>query len=402
MRHALALATMILAGGCPPPADDPADAAPATPADAAPAPTTTEVLMLGNPALTVQAGGSATLALRWNALPMGEDLEVFVHFVDENGVQQSAWNGDHAPPVGTSTWSGPVAYDHVAAIPAGAPAGSYTIRVGLYHRAPPWERVELVAGPGVTVDDERRYTVGTLAIAAAPGGEAGPDGQDPDDWVRTFTEEFEGGFDTAVWNDHIWYESANPTVNYRVQGGYLEIWPERDATGAFFNRTIDTDGNYEQTYGFFEMEARLPRGKGTWPAFWIFNHLGDRRPEIDIMEAYPGGEGWGATDAEGVRIPVAYGATIWIDASVQGGAAMISTPDLSADFHTYGLKWEAGRQTFYFDGVEVYAADVAMSDPMYLMLDLWFGSASGQPDDSTPTGPGNAYQVSYVRAWRAR
>jgi hypothetical protein len=34
------------------------------------------------------------------------------------------------------------------------------------------------------------------------------------------------------------------------------------------------------------------------------------------------------------------------------------------------------------------------------MLDLWFGSASGQPDDSTPTGPGNAFEVRYVRSWQ--
>jgi len=41
-----------------------------------------------------------------------------------------------------------------------------------------------------------------------------------------------------------------------------------------------------------------------------------------------------------------------------------------------------------------------MSDPMYLMLDLWYGSASGTPDNSTPTGKSNSYEVNYIRAWK--
>jgi hypothetical protein len=41
-----------------------------------------------------------------------------------------------------------------------------------------------------------------------------------------------------------------------------------------------------------------------------------------------------------------------------------------------------------------------MGDPMYIMLDLWYGSASGQADNSTPQGKGNSYEVNYVRAWK--
>jgi hypothetical protein len=41
-----------------------------------------------------------------------------------------------------------------------------------------------------------------------------------------------------------------------------------------------------------------------------------------------------------------------------------------------------------------------MSDPMYIVLSLWFGSASGTPDASTPTGRSNAFEINYVRAWR--
>lgn len=219
-------------------------------------------------------------------------------------------------------------------------------------------------------------------------------------FTLAFSDEFNGTtLDTSKWNDKIWYETSNATKNYAVSNGSLKIWPQRDASGAFFNRTIDTDGKYYQTYGFFEIEAKLPIGKGTWPAFWLFNHIGSRRPEIDIMEAYAGGgpnSGWSDANYH----PTAYASTIWIDAGNLGGTKTMVTSDLSAAFHKYALKWEAGMQTFYFDGKAVFSKAVSMPDPMYLMLDLWYGSASGQPDGTTPTGIGNSYEINYVRAWK--
>jgi beta-glucanase (GH16 family) len=240
--------------------------------------------------------------------------------------------------------------------------------------------------------------------AVQPGSTAaasvsGPAGQDANSFALSFSEDFDGPLNTSQWNDKIWYEADPDTKNYSVEDGKLKIWPQRNAAGEFFNRTIDTDGKFYQTYGYFEVEAKLPVGKGTWPAFWLFNHIDDRRPEIDIMEAYAGGgpeSGWSDSNMH----PTSYGATIWKDASVNGGFGMVPTPDLSAGFHKFGLKWEANRQTFYFDGQEVYSQEVTMGDPMYMMLDLWFGSASGAGDQSTPTGKDNSYEVNYVRAWK--
>ncbi|MEL6646237.1 MAG: family 16 glycosylhydrolase [Pseudomonadota bacterium] len=52
---------------------------------------------------------------------------------------------------------------------------------------------------------------------------------------------------------------------------------------------ITTAETWAQVYGWFEIEAQIPRGKGRWPAFWL-NFAGPGwPPEIDIFEAY--GEG---------------------------------------------------------------------------------------------------------------
>jgi beta-glucanase (GH16 family) len=250
-----------------------------------------------------------------------------------------------------------------------------------------------------TIASNSAVTVPEAAQASAP---ATPYGQDANTYALTFSEDF-NSYNSNLWNDHMWYEKSNATKNFTVEDGKLKIWPQRDGSGKFFNRTIDTDGKFYQTYGYFEMEAKLPVGKGTWPAFWLFNHVGDRRPEMDVMEAYAGGEAPWGFDVDGIAHPQAYAPTVWKgdhEGQLVGTRQHDADADLSAGFHKYAVKWEPNKQTYYFDGKEVLTVNITMSDPMYLMLDLWFGSASGTPDDSTPQGKSNSYEVNYVRAWK--
>jgi beta-glucanase (GH16 family) len=239
----------------------------------------------------------------------------------------------------------------------------------------------------------------------APVKEAvGPYGQNPAHYRLTFAEEFEGDeLNYRIWNDREWYDPIFPTMNYSVEEGMLKIWPQRDSSGNFFKRVINTDGKFYQKYGYFETEAKLPWGKGVWAGFWLYNHDHKEsfRPEIDIVEVYPGGgpdSGWSGRNLR----PTAYGITIWTgEPEVQGGFKMLQDiGDLSAKFHKYAVKWEPHKQTFYFDGKEVYSAEVSMPDRMYLLVDLMFGSASGDPDHTTPTGKKNSFEIKYVRAWQ--
>ena len=239
-----------------------------------------------------------------------------------------------------------------------------------------------------------------LAATKVPAASApGPFGQRAGDYVATFAEEFDSALAPTRWNDHIWYEASSPTINYAVENGALKIWPQADAAGHFVNRTIDTDGHFAQRYGYFEMEAKLPIGQGVWPAFWLLSHSSSTRPEIDIMEAYPGGgpsSGWSDSRLH----PTTYAVSVWRDATVQASFNKISSTDLSADFHKYGVRWDSGVITFYFDGAAVASTRARLGEPMYILLDLWFGSASGLPDDSTPEGKTNSFEIRYVRAWR--
>jgi hypothetical protein len=226
--------------------------------------------------------------------------------------------------------------------------------------------------------------------------------QNGDGYSLTFSEEFDKGLDSDRWIDHAWYKDPKSPKNYSIENGVLKIWPQKDGNGKLFDRDINTDGKFSQRYGYFEMEAKLPHGRWPWPAFWLYNHDGaaNYRPEIDIMEAYPGWWPYSGWSDENLR-PTAYWATVWTGyPGEQALQKAVQTPVLSAGFHKYAVKWEKDRQTFYFDGKEVASADVSMGDPMYLIVSLQLGSASGEPDATTPVEKSNALEVNYVRAWQ--
>lgn len=255
-----------------------------------------------------------------------------------------------------------------------------------------------------------------------PTSTAHPAGQDPSQFRLTFQDEFDGdSLDTAKWNTHLWYEQEPGLDNYRVSDGSLKIWFEWRRYGWSWvdhNRTIDTDGKFEQTYGFFEIEARFPVGRGLWGAFWLYAHPGNDRPEIDIVEVYPGagpGSIWSDADFHAINYVMslhkANGDYSWheipFSQRLRDFAPYENGLDLSADFHKYAVKWEPSGITYYFDGQQIgpkyLATDSYYSKPMYVLLDLWVGGESGYPTASgTPAGIGNSMEVNYVRVWQFR
>ena len=247
-----------------------------------------------------------------------------------------------------------------------------------------------------------------MALASANGATpamssgVSPYKQDASLYTLSFQDEFDGDcLDTGKWNDHIWYDPPSSTKDYGVGNGSLKIWPQADANGRFKERILTTAGKFAQTYGYFEMEARLPIGAGCWPAFWLLNSdAPPGEPEIDIMEAYSGDKTGYWADSN--QHPIRYGATYYQNGNGQSGLQGTQAPytgDLSTAFHKYGLKWEPNKLSFFFDGKLVYTANVTMSRKMYLLLDMQYGSASGSVTSSTPLGSGNSFEVNYVRAW---
>src|SRR5690348_17029858 len=109
------------------------------------------------------------------------------------------------------------------------------------------------------------------------------------------------------------YSDSSVGVNpFSVKDGALTISasPGGNPDNMPYNSgLITTEGNFSQTYGYFEMRAKLPEGKGLWPAFWLLPSDKSWPPEIDALEAFGGtnsrGEGgankfhWGAIGGGG-------------------------------------------------------------------------------------------------------
>ena len=74
--------------------------------------------------------------------------------------------------------------------------------------------------------------------------------------------------------------------------------------------------------------------------------------------------------------------------------------DLTARFHTYGVKWTPGRVTWYLDGIQTHSAPTYGSDdqPMFLLLQMWSGGWTRDPDAATPRTIET--QVDWVRVWQ--
>ena len=144
------------------------------------------------------------------------------------------------------------------------------------------------------------------------------------------------------------------------------------------------------------MRAKLPKGLGTWPAFWLMGVPQLKEPkdrktltqvEIDVVEQYGVGPNalhttlhlWGPGDFH------------W----AEGDTSLVT--GMTDDFHTYGVMVEDDFITFYFDGVELRKDKTPKEAkvPLYLMVDLALGG--GWPIDKTPNP--STLLVDYVRAY---
>lgn len=147
---------------------------------------------------------------------------------------------------------------------------------------------------------------------------------------------------------------------------------------------ITSQPSFTQTYGYFEMRAKLPRGKGVWPAFWLLPADLGWPPEIDVMES--------------VGDPSKVYVTLHSKVAKSEGTEVKVSPD---DFHTYAVSWARDQVVWFVDGREVKREPTPgdMHKPMYMLANIALGGDwAGQPDDSTPFPA--RMQIDFIRAYR--
>ena len=187
---------------------------------------------------------------------------------------------------------------------------------------------------------------------------------------------------------------ANP---FSIQDGILNITAAptspalADALGGYqyTSGLITTQQTFQQTYGYFEMSARLPDGQGLWPAFWLLPAGGWGPPEIDVVEMLGNNPSTIYTTAHST-----------VTGQLQSTSFASNVADTSAGFHTYGVDWEPDQITWYFDGQQIAqtATPADMHSPMYMLANLAVGGNWPGSPDATTAFPANM-QIDYIRAY---
>lgn len=202
-------------------------------------------------------------------------------------------------------------------------------------------------------------------------------------WNLVFNDEFNGDtLDTKVWQIRPWAEGAlygnngkeqelNTLDNVLVTDGTLKILSDKKkriskAVSWKSDDEILSDGlpnlrayNYTSAnlwtkipygYGKFEARVKVPKGKGLWPAFWLYG--GDVWNEIDVFEFWNEHNIWGKINTK--KLSKILHTNVWLDYDKDGKVKHCSKKfngiDFSKDFHVYTLIWEKYTIEWYIDG----------------------------------------------------
>lgn len=230
--------------------------------------------------------------------------------------------------------------------------GSVTITV------PANPMVEARSGVVTIMSGVARKTITVTQAAAEKAAYDAPDG-----YQLVWQDEFNEGseLNSADWTHEVqnsgWVNNElqnyvnhkTPAGKYvtEIAGGTLRIHCMKES-GKVYSGRVYAHVNKGWLYGYFEARMKLPKGKGTWPAFWMMPVGNDWNTnpwpmcgEIDIMEEV----GVVPNEVSSSIHTQDYNHT----KKTQKTHAM-TIANAEGEFHTYALLWTADEITTYVDG----------------------------------------------------
>lgn len=161
---------------------------------------------------------------------------------------------------------------------------------------------------------------------------------------------YELGTGNGGWGNNELQTYTNREENAYVENGNLKITAKRENYNgsSFTSARLVSRGKGDFKYGYFEMRAILPGGRGVWPAFWMMptdSVYGGwpKSGEIDIMEYV------------GNRKDYILG-TVHSEAFYGGNArgSQLKVSGVEDGYHTYSLLWDDSWMYFYVDGIQYH------------------------------------------------
>ena len=158
------------------------------------------------------------------------------------------------------------------------------------------------------------------------------------------------------------------------------------------------------TYGYIEASIKLPKGKGTWPAFWMMpvNFTGwPDSGEIDIMEEVGANANYVSS-------------SLHANAHVHTNGTQVThemyLPGAEGEFHTYAIQWSKENITTYVDGQVQLSYDNTgkghddwpYDAPFYVIFNLAWGGDWGGMNGVDEAALPCTMEVDYVRVFQKK
>ncbi len=203
-------------------------------------------------------------------------------------------------------------------------------------------------------------------------------------------------------------QKPNPTYNPAAAH-----WGARRKDIECTSSCLITEGKREFLYGRFEIRARIPAARGSWPAIWFKGanaYPWPSKGEIDLMEFYPSGGTrsilanacWGGEN----------GGSKWQSKVIPFTHWTALDSLWATQFHTWRMDWDADVIRLYLDNELLNeinldrtvngkgspgAGDNPFRKPMFLLLNMAMGSSGGKVDEAALP---MRYEVDYVRVYQ--
>ena len=242
------------------------------------------------------------------------------------------------------------------------------------------------------------------------------------EWTLVWNDEFDytGLPDDKKWNydtdGNSWgwgnneaqHYTAKDSSNAWVNNGILTITAREQKVGdkKYTSARLTTKDKGDWLYGRFEIRAKLPTGRGTWPAIWMLptDLAYGKWPasgEIDIMENV----GYNPDTIFGSAHTKTYNHIIGTQ-KTKG----IYFPTSYSQFHVYALEWEKDEYRLYVDNTLYFTfknektgyAEWPFDKRFYLILNLAVGGNwGGMHGIGDNVFPGK-FLIDYVRVYKLK
>ena len=241
----------------------------------------------------------------------------------------------------------------------------------------------------------------------------------PDGYALVWHDEFDKGTElngddwrhevqNSGWVNHelqnyVNHTTPNGKLVTEIRDGKLRITALKE-NGKIYSGRVYAKDKQGWKYGYIEASIKLPKGKGTWPAFWMMPvnfHSWPADGEIDIME-------------EVGYHPNYVSSSLHANAHVHSNGTQVThemyCEGAEGEFHTYAIEWTAQNITTYVDGQVQLSYDNRglgrddwpYDDPFYIIFNLaWggdWGGAQGVDESALPV----TMEVDYVRVFQKK